>query len=50
MTFGYNADAAFGQSTAGIVEHAKSLLVSLVDRREDSEVQKHGQGQSNERY
>jgi hypothetical protein len=40
MTFGYNANAAFGQSTAEVVDHAKSLLVSLVDKREDSEVLK----------
>ena len=39
MTFGYNADAAFGQSTAEIVDHAKSLLASLVDKREEPEVQ-----------
>jgi hypothetical protein len=38
MTFGYNADAAFGQSTAEIVDHAKSLLPSLVDKKEESEV------------
>jgi hypothetical protein len=38
MTFGYNANAAFGQSTAEVVDHAKSLLVSLVDKREDIEV------------
>jgi hypothetical protein len=38
MTFGYNANAAFGQSTAEVVDHAKSLLVSLLDKREDPEV------------
>ena len=38
MTFGYNANAAFGQSTAEVVDHAKSLLVSLLDKRENSEV------------
>jgi hypothetical protein len=32
MTFGYNADAAFGHSTAEIVDYAKSLLASLVDK------------------
>ncbi|KAK5202699.1 hypothetical protein LTR47_011671 [Exophiala xenobiotica] len=37
MTFGYNADAAFGQSTAEIIDHAKSLLASLVDKREEPE-------------
>ncbi|KAK5525413.1 hypothetical protein LTR07_002565 [Exophiala xenobiotica] len=35
MTFGYNADVAFGQSTAEILDHAKSLLASLVDKREE---------------
>jgi hypothetical protein len=39
LTFGYNADAAFGQSTAEIVDHAKSLLSSLVDKREEQDVQ-----------
>jgi hypothetical protein len=38
MTFGYNADAAFGQSTAEVADHAKSLLSSLVDKREEAEV------------
>ena len=38
MTFGYNAAAAFGQSTAEIIDHAKSLLASLVDMRVMSEV------------
>lgn len=38
MTFGYNADAAFGQSTAEVADHAKSLLASLVDKREEPEV------------
>jgi len=37
MTFGYNAAAAFGQSTAEVIDHAKSLLTSLVDRREELE-------------
>ncbi len=35
MTFGYNADVGFGQSTAEIIDHAKSLLASLVDKREE---------------
>jgi hypothetical protein len=39
MTFGYNADVAFGQSTADIIDHAKSLLTSLAHKREESEVQ-----------
>ena len=38
MTLGYNADAAFGQSTAEVMDHAKSLLSSLVDKREEPEV------------
>jgi len=37
MSFGYNTDAAFGQSTAEIVDHAKSLLASLIDKSEESE-------------
>ena len=38
MTFGYNADVAFGKTTAEIVDHAKGLLSSLVDRREENNV------------
>jgi hypothetical protein len=38
MTFGYNAAAAFAQSTTEIVDCAKSLLASLVDTREELEV------------
>jgi hypothetical protein len=38
LTFGYNAAAAFGQSTAEVIDHAKSLLTSLVDKREEPEV------------
>ena len=38
MTFGYNAAAAFGQSTADVTDHAKGLLSSLVYKREESEV------------
>lgn len=38
MTFGYNADAAFGNTTADIVDHAKGLLSSLVDKREEDDV------------
>ncbi|KAK5562446.1 hypothetical protein LTR43_011950 [Exophiala xenobiotica] len=37
MTFGYNAHAAFGHSTAEVIDHAKGLLASLVDKREESE-------------
>jgi hypothetical protein len=39
MTFGYNAAAAFRQSTSDVIDHAKGLLTSLVDKREESEVQ-----------
>ena len=38
MTFGYNADAAFSSSTSDIDDHAQSLLNSVVDRREGSNV------------
>lgn len=38
MTFGYNADAAFGNSTADITDHDKELLSSLVDKREEDDV------------
>jgi hypothetical protein len=38
MTFGYNADAMFGNTTADIIDHAKGLLSSLVDKREEDEV------------
>lgn len=34
MTFGYNATAAFENSKAGIREHARHLLVSLMEARE----------------
>ena len=34
MTFGYNADAAYAHTT----DHAKSLLSSVVDRREKDDV------------
>ncbi|KAK5215128.1 hypothetical protein LTR96_011450 [Exophiala xenobiotica] len=37
MTFGYNAHAAFGESMAEVIYHAKSLLASLVDKREEME-------------
>jgi hypothetical protein len=40
MTFGYNADAAFGNTTADIVDHAKYLLGSLIDKREEDDEQK----------
>ena len=38
MTFGYNADVAFGNTTADVVDHAKDLLSSLIDRREENDV------------
>jgi hypothetical protein len=38
MTFGYNATAAFGDTTADIADHAKALLVNLVDEREEDDV------------
>ncbi|MCJ1267070.1 hypothetical protein MMC22_006955, partial [Lobaria immixta] len=37
MTFGYNASATFGESMSDVIDHAKSLLSSLVDKREESE-------------
>ena len=38
MSFGYNADAAFGNTTASIKDHAVDLLGSLIDVREEVEV------------
>lgn len=38
LTFGHNATAAFGQSTSDVIDHAKGLLTSLVDKREEPEV------------
>ena len=38
LTFGYNAAAAFSESTAEVIDHAKNLLASLVDKREEPEV------------
>ncbi|KAN0075952.1 NAD(P)-binding domain protein [Elaphomyces granulatus] len=37
MSFGYNASAAFGNTTATIVDHAKDLLCCLVDKREEED-------------
>ena len=37
FTFGYNADAAFGNTTADIVDHAQDLLGSLIDKREEED-------------
>lgn len=38
LCFGYNAAAAFGRSTADVLDHAKDLLSSLIDKRETDEV------------
>lgn len=38
LTFGYNADVAFGNTTAKIKDHAIDLLGSLIDIREDDSV------------
>lgn len=38
LTFGYDAMAAFGQSTADVIDHAKSLLSSLIDKRDEDVV------------
>lgn len=38
MTFGYNADVAFGNTTASIKDHAVDLLGSLIDLRENLSV------------
>jgi predicted alpha/beta hydrolase family esterase len=35
LAFGYNANAAFGNTTADVVDHAKDLLGSLIDKREE---------------
>jgi hypothetical protein len=38
MSFGYNASAAFGNTTATIADHARDLLGCLVDKREEGDV------------
>lgn len=38
LNFGYNADITFGNTTADIRDHARDLLSSLVDKREEDEV------------
>ena len=38
MSFGYNAKAAFGNSTADIMDHAKDLLSCLIDERQEDNV------------
>jgi len=35
LNFGYNARAAFGNTTAQVIDHAKDLLSSLLDKREE---------------
>lgn len=37
MSFGYNAAAAFGRTTADVIDHSKNLLSSLINKREDDE-------------
>ena len=37
MSFGYNANVAFGNTTATIKDHAIDLLASLVDKREEED-------------
>ncbi|KAI9765218.1 MAG: hypothetical protein M1840_007710 [Geoglossum simile] len=36
MTFGYNADAAFGNTMADIADYARDLLSSVVDKRKNA--------------
>ena len=38
MSYSYNADIAFGNTTASLKDHAIDLLGSLMDEREDSDV------------
>jgi hypothetical protein len=38
MTFGYNADAAFGRATAEVIDYTQSVQGSLVSKREEPEV------------
>lgn len=40
LSYGYNADVAFGNTTANVWDHAKSLLGSLIDEREPDDVSK----------
>ncbi|KAH0541632.1 hypothetical protein FGG08_003922 [Glutinoglossum americanum] len=37
LSFGYNASAAFGNTTADVIDHARDLLSSLIDRREEQD-------------
>lgn len=38
LSYGYNADVAFGNTTVNVWDHAKSLLGSLIDERETDDV------------
>ena len=38
LNYGYNADVVFGNTTADVWDHAKSLLGSLIDEREADDV------------
>jgi hypothetical protein len=38
MTYGYNASVAFGNTTADVIDHAKGLLSSLIDKRKEDDV------------
>jgi alpha-beta hydrolase superfamily lysophospholipase len=37
--FEYNASAAFGNTTADVADHARALLSSLIDHREEDDEQ-----------
>jgi hypothetical protein len=39
MTYGYNASAAFGNTTADVIDHAKGLLSSLINKCEEDDIQ-----------
>ena len=38
MTYGYNADAAFGNTIVDIIDHARSLLGSSIGKRREDDV------------
>ncbi len=38
FSFSYNADIAFGNTTADIVDHSRDLLSCLIDKREERDV------------
>ena len=40
LNYGYNADVVFGNTTADVWDHAKSLLGSLTDEREKGDVRR----------